>query len=175
MLTFPFALIIHLNGSGVSEGKNSSISVEMAAMEVLHSDLLSREAAISRVVPGSWAASSYHPVSNAAFILWPCFPWAPASQWPSMGRCWELGHTCSRWDSCNGQCLHRGPSWSGWEVFHRHWNLLLFSSPLFPLLEQLLALHRDLKALSAHSCSLSPAPFINISLLHFLFWLGSTS
>lgn len=66
VLTFPFALIIHLNGSGVSEGKNSSISVEMAAMEVLHSDLLSREAAMSRVVPGSWAASSYHLVSNAA-------------------------------------------------------------------------------------------------------------
>lgn len=59
-------------------------AVEMAAMEVLHSDLPSREAPMSRIVPGQLLA--IHLGSNAAYILRPCSPWFSPSQWPNTGR-----------------------------------------------------------------------------------------
>lgn len=112
-----------------------------------------------------------------SIYLRPWFSRVAPTHWPSMVRRLELGRSCPKWDSSSGQSLHRGflLTWLRLYQFHPSLNLLLPTFPFPPLLTQLSAPHRGLKALYAPSGSLSPVPFTNIAFLHALFCLASAS
>lgn len=117
----------------------------------------------------SWVASCCAPLDLTQHACWGLALHGLLLPWSRVIWRLEPDHTCPLWDSSIGPLCSETIYWPGWDVF----RVSLQSTPppaqfsFAPLCAQLSALQRGLRALPAHFCSLSPAPFTNLFLFMF--------